>query len=364
MLNENKRISDFTGVAKFHEAGYFGSRVFAATGEAQYIGKAEAHGYKYIRPITWYSTGDDWHGTETAFIFWEVAPQATLVTIPDAKCKINGIDYDFNIDGLALADKYGITLMYLSMLNNTDCSIRDTALDKHPNFFYITGTGNNEPVGSFNQLTLCKNIYGVGAYYLADDGTITIPDYDSDAVDNADFAAPARVYYDIFGTPSPFDGVSCSDPYLVGMCALVQDFFIDKTGKPLTREMMYQFLKDNSFDCCTVGKDTKTGWGYVVLPDPTTIDIVKYQPSYQPNVPKPTYTVQMGAFSQYQNCVSLKIKINALPDTIGAGYSKAFIKQVDNVFKLQVGIFSIKANAQKVVDDLKAKGYSAFITTR
>jgi hypothetical protein len=40
--------------------------------------------------------------------------------------------------------------------------------------------------------------------------------------------------------------------------------------------MMYQFLKDCSKDVYTEDKDTKTGWGTPILPDPATIDVVKY----------------------------------------------------------------------------------------
>ena len=273
LLDENKKFRDFTGVTKFHDAGYFGSRVVVATGESQYAGKAEAHGYRWVHGLPGYSTGDDWHGTQTAFIFWQVAPEATLITIPDAVCKINGVSYDFNVDGLALVEQYGVTLMYLSMLRIV-LDGRDEALAEHPNFFYATSDGNFSS-DSYNQLTECENIYGVGSYYLSDNGTVTIPSYTSETK-HSDFAAPAKVYYNVFGTSYPFDGTSCAAPYLIGMCALVQDFFIDKTGKPLTRDAMYRFLKDHTVDIGDAGKDTKSGWGAVILPDPSEIDIAKY----------------------------------------------------------------------------------------
>ena len=36
--------------------------------------------------------------------------------------------------------------------------------------------------------------------------------------------------------------------------------------------------------------------------------------------------------------------------------------QVGTMYKVQVGAFSVKANAEKLVTDLKSKGYNSFIT--
>jgi len=76
------------------------------------------------------------------------------------------------------------------------------------------------------------------------------------------------------------------------------------------------------------------------------------------------YTVQLGAFSSQQNALTLCNKIKLLPDTINAGYANAYVKLIEGLYKVQVGVFSHKGNAQKVIDDLKSKGYSAFITIK
>jgi hypothetical protein len=79
--------------------------------------------------------------------------------------------------------------------------------------------------------------------------------------------------------------------------------------------------------------------------------------------PKIIYRVQCGAFSVYANCVSLKTQINSLPDTIGAGYKNAYIRNINGIYKLQIGAFSQKLGAERVLSDLKSKGFNAFITT-
>lgn len=81
-------------------------------------------------------------------------------------------------------------------------------------------------------------------------------------------------------------------------------------------------------------------------------------------VKKVLYTVQVGAFRSQTNCFALVDRIKRLEDTIGAGYKNAYCKLINGFYKCQVGAFSKKANAQKVVDDLKAKGYNGFITEK
>lgn len=81
-------------------------------------------------------------------------------------------------------------------------------------------------------------------------------------------------------------------------------------------------------------------------------------------VKKVLYTVQIGAFKSQTNCLALVDRIKRLEDTIGAGYKNAYCKLINGFYKCQVGTFSKKVNAQKVVDDLRAKGYNGFITEK
>lgn len=79
---------------------------------------------------------------------------------------------------------------------------------------------------------------------------------------------------------------------------------------------------------------------------------------------KVIYRVQAGAFRSEANAANLKYQINGLEDKIGAGYAKAYVRKVDGLYKTQIGAFSKKENAEKVVKDLKSKGINAFITTK
>lgn len=82
-----------------------------------------------------------------------------------------------------------------------------------------------------------------------------------------------------------------------------------------------------------------------------------------PEIKKTIYRVQAGAYSNKSGAETLLAKIQSLLDTIGAGYKNAYIRQVNGLWKVQIGAFSVRVNAGKVVNDLKSKGFSAFVTT-
>lgn len=72
---------------------------------------------------------------------------------------------------------------------------------------------------------------------------------------------------------------------------------------------------------------------------------------------KSLYRVQVGAYSKKSNADAMLAKVKA------AGFD-AFITQVDGLYKVQVGAFSVKANADKMLANVKAKGFDAFITEK
>lgn len=82
-----------------------------------------------------------------------------------------------------------------------------------------------------------------------------------------------------------------------------------------------------------------------------------------PEEPKTIFRIQVGAFGKIENAYAFRDQIRALPDTIGANYAGAYVRQINGLFKVQVGAYSIRDNAVRVVADLSKHGYNAFITT-
>ena len=69
------------------------------------------------------------------------------------------------------------------------------------------------------------------------------------------------------------------------------------------------------------------------------------------------YRVQVGAYSKKENAD------NQLKVVKAKGFD-AFITQVDGLYKVQVGAYSVKANAEAQLAKVKAAGFDAFITIK
>lgn len=69
------------------------------------------------------------------------------------------------------------------------------------------------------------------------------------------------------------------------------------------------------------------------------------------------YRVQVGAYSVKKNADNMLAKIKA------AGYD-TYMVQVDGLYKVQVGAYSKKSNAENMLAKIKADGFDAFITTK
>lgn len=70
------------------------------------------------------------------------------------------------------------------------------------------------------------------------------------------------------------------------------------------------------------------------------------------------YRVQLGAFSNKENAQSFCDEVKK----VGGFASFAFVVFKDPYYKVQVGAFKIKQNAQVAVKELREKGFNAFIT--
>lgn len=80
----------------------------------------------------------------------------------------------------------------------------------------------------------------------------------------------------------------------------------------------------------------------------------------EPKKPAPNgilYRVQIGAYSKKENAD------NQLKVVKAKGFD-AFITQVDGLYKVQVGAYSVKSNAEAQLAKVKAAGFDAFITTK
>ena len=288
LLDMNKPLRDFTGVTKFHNAGYYGERVNVASGESWDIENYNPDNLVHD-PLNLNNPNCDTtsHGTRTAYTFFQVAPKANLYMMYSVEGK-SGLENEFYFvsRGNDVIQKENITCMFTSLLvDNQYGWFNDLSqwMQENPNFKNFWCAGNYDKEDS-NLIMSIEEITGVAAYHLINtiNGPSPSPAIYSSESENVDFAAPSMVKINFYAkSPSdqgfPVSGTSFSTPWLCGMAALVDDFFIDKTGRPLSRDKMMQFFKDNTVDIGEPGFDVECGYGAVVLPDPSEIDIWKYQ---------------------------------------------------------------------------------------
>lgn len=283
LLNDDNRHRDFTGVTRFHNAGYFGERVNAASGETWDTNRYNPD--NLVRNCLKDKQMSDEHPINTAATFFQVAPKAHLFMLYSIDGSYgSGDNYNskFFNESIEIIEKYNITNMFTSL----NCSRHTKFFEdlknwyiKHPNFkpFWCAG---NDSSKKYNPIMEIEEVIGVAAYTLMVNGTVN-PAYYSSISDYVDFSAPSMIYLNPQATKPDAatysnSGTSFSTPWLCGMSCLVDDFFIDKKGLPLTREGMIQFFKDNCKDIGDKGVDPKTGFGAVILPEPNSIDIDKY----------------------------------------------------------------------------------------
>ena len=246
MNPENDRIRDLLGVTAWHKAGYTGKNGLTFTGES-----------------------DDTqfeHGGMTREAHLEIAPDRKIVCpTPSRTYATDKVDVSVVYEQ---AKNLNADTMYQSYIGE-NCGWDDLVA---PEEFFIIASSGNDGTGAYNKRIEAEQIYGCSAVTYMASGSIVPAYYSSDSKFN-DFCAPANLWL-WHGVRS---GTSYASPVLAGIVALVNDFFIDKTGKPLKRKIMYEFLKAYSMDIGTNGKDIDTGWGMPVLPPPETIDIWRWQ---------------------------------------------------------------------------------------
>lgn len=258
MEPRNDYIRDFLGVTAWHKAGYTGKRGLTLTAEP--LGTAGTHASK------------------TLAAFHEIAPEREVKYIRFTDSATQAAEFCDE------AEASGADTMYMSLTSSSGSGgtkVLDARMPRRMSFFAAAGNDAGE---AYNHRTEADTIYAVGACTLkysasvngkpATGAKLILDTADYTSVSNfVDFASITELYLD----GGCFDGTSCATPVLCGMAALVNEFFIERTGRPLRTEAMYRFFAEHCVDVSTPGKDTLTGYGVPVLPPPEFINVWDYQ---------------------------------------------------------------------------------------
>lgn len=277
MIEKNKAIHEYTGVAAWHAAGYTGKGIRVATAET-------------LDPVDWpgklvHSLRDDVrtsdHSAMTTGVLFEVAPDVEVYAISTSNNPLSDppASYLYHVHAPQL-EELGVHLLFSSLTCPSPMPYEkewaEEYVEKNDRMVQFWAAGNDGN-GGYNRRLQLPDATGVGAYQLIN-GKPLPAGYTSET-EYVAFAAPTNTHYQLpkWDGSAPSSGTSSATPYLCGMAALVQQFFTEKTGAPLNREALLQFFRDNCVDIGSSGKDVQSGYGAVVLPDPATIDVLAYQ---------------------------------------------------------------------------------------
>lgn len=278
----NKREFDMSGITAWHKLGYTGKGIRIANLESTNPALPFFHG-KIRDPFgICHSDYKNSHGTNTADILHQVAPEAQIHIIPSGGQY--GRDYAkgrFMDEGIPYLEQENIHLVNASLggVDNPVLNARIRQAQSH-GVTFVTSAGNeaDSGVGGYARSGVW---IAVGAVHLSGKGEILHANYSSigEEVDFTQFSGlyvhDARPGYE--DRTFPVQGTSFSSPALCAMLALVQQFFLEKTGRTFTQDELYKFMQDYSVDLWEPGHDTKSGYGLFLLPEnPNSIDIEKY----------------------------------------------------------------------------------------
>lgn len=270
MLQENKALFDRMGISRWHDAGYRGARGLSITHERPAITPNMNGRVELLWPELAPSSSDS-HAYWTTMVHLQVAPERKIKSVL--------FWYQQHADGTVaglLVDKL-IPYMLENKVDTGFASIKyhsrglDVAYAPLKGFCTLCNASGNDGDADYSSLIEDEAWLGIGA--VAYNNERFVPEEYSSQSQHVDFCGIAPLYVPATGGQAvTFNGTSCAAPFLSGQMALVNDFFIDKIGRPLSAREMYAFVQFHCLDIAVPGKDVKTGHGVFIMPDPATIN--------------------------------------------------------------------------------------------
>ena len=316
---------NFLGITRWHELGYTGKGIKIMSDERVYN---KVHP-DVISPKGFSSSRS--HGDEVMIHMKMVAPDATLIA--------------YNFSGTFGSNSY-------------KCDCADYIQSENVNIFTTSCSGDYPNAGKRKAMEDClatgciffgaagndnkKGVKGEIQYegYLAIGGVkpkynTKTKKYEWDELTKTNYSSVGKeLDYVTIAEILGVSGTSFCSPVFACMCGLVQQFFIEKTGRQLLRKELELFIHDNLIDVDVEGFDNNTGYGIFILPEPFTIDIKKYCPEYTENSKEET---------------KLEIKEENTNENVE---SEEIINTNKTIIKLYIGNKNITVNNKQITSDV------------
>ena len=266
-MSKQKAIMNYSGITKWHEAGYTGKGIKIMSIEPV----SSAKKFPNVIAVNGYNEGklqDRNHGDNVMKQMMDIAPDATFITCSEKGNTDNWkplwLDYILN------NNVHLFTCSYLSTVYKTSSKVEQymqECIDNGTTFFIAAGNASVSGGG--------RDI----AEEAKSDKYLTIGacEYYDKSAGQAHYSCEGEEldYMTIVGYNGE-TGTSFATNRFAAMCSLVQQFFLEKAGRTLYRHELISFIDDNLVDLKTEGFDIYTGNGLFRLPDPETIKISNY----------------------------------------------------------------------------------------
>ena len=289
---------DFLGITKWHKAGYTGKGIKIMSDEKV----CEKKHSDVISPAGFNSKSG--HGDDVMSHIKLVAPDATFIAYPfsgtfgSKEYKCNSADY-IRSQGVHI-----FTTSNLGSYPNTghQKAIQD-CIEAGCIFFAAAGNDGGKGVKGESKYDGYWAIGGISPRFTGN--------YDKDDEPLYDWTDMYKVSYSSEGEELDFvtlaeilgiNGTSFCSPIFASMVGLVQEFFIEKIGRQLTRPEMECFINDNLLDVDSEGFDIRTGYGLFRLPKPETIKIS----GYAKDINVPSEGIYYGGFPEVRSDVLMR----------------------------------------------------------
>lgn len=245
---------DFLGITRWHKAGYTGKGIKILSDEKV----SEKYHSDVISPSGFNSKKG--HGDNVMSHLKLVAPDAELIAYP-----MSGQFGDtYKSDCVEYIKENKVHIFTTSCVGSYPCKGKQQAIQDCIEWgcIFFASAGNDDEKGLREEVKY--------------DGYLAIGGVDLEGKKVRYSSVGKELDYVTIAEILGVCGTSFCAPIFAGMVGLVQQFFIEKVGRRLTRAEMEAFINDNLIDTNTEGFDIQTGHGLFRLPNPSTIKISDY----------------------------------------------------------------------------------------
>ncbi|WP_162523553.1 S8 family serine peptidase [Calorimonas adulescens] len=280
-IEENLKEFTICNIIKWHELGYTGKSIKIAEIESCNTDVWFLKG-KVKDPFNQKSDIINSHGQKVLDVMNQVAPDAELYILPSGIISESGkVRGAFIEKTLPYIKQEKINIIGAS-IGGFDIVELNKAIEdaKEYGCIFVTSAGNEDEEGlsGFAKSNVWISVGAVG--WSDQTKKIQLKNYSSKGkeLDIVSFSGlyvrDGRIGYE--ERTFQMEGTSFSSPMIVGMIALVQQYFLERTGRTLYQDEIERFMYDHVIDLGNTGWDEMYGYGLFILPNPANIDIQKY----------------------------------------------------------------------------------------